>query len=135
MNVVVDTNVLASGLISTGAPPARIVDLVRAGSVVLVVDDRILEEYEDVLHRDLLRRFVNAADAVSLLDFLRHESVRVVCDVVISGLPDPWDVPFLEAALTSGVSMITGNQRHYPIEKRRGCKVFSPREFLDVWEC
>ena len=96
-----------------------------------VVDERILEEYEDVLHREKLRRFIMAADAASLMDYLRHEALPVVCDVTISGLPDPWDAPFLETALTEGVPLITGNERHYPVSQRRECKVLSPREFLN----
>ena len=42
MKVVVDTNVLVSGLINSDGYPGRIVDLLRADALQVVVDDRIL---------------------------------------------------------------------------------------------
>jgi len=43
--LVLDTNVLVSGMINAFGAPGRIADLVRERHVELVVDDRILAEY------------------------------------------------------------------------------------------
>ena len=48
---VFDTNVLVAGFLSPAGPPGRIVEWLRAGSVVAVVDDRIFSEYAEVLIR------------------------------------------------------------------------------------
>ena len=133
MRAVLDTNVLVSGLLSIHAPPARIVDLLRAGDLEAVVDDRILAEYEEVLHRERLRPYLTAADAEDILDFLRHAAVPVICTRFISGLPDPDDAPFLEVALAASVPLITGNLRHFPAALRQGSRVLSPRDFLTEW--
>lgn len=132
MRIVLDTNVLVSGLIRSGGPPGRIVDLIRAADVQVVVDDRILHEYGDVLRRDELRRWIFAADAATILDFLHHESHRIACRHIARGLPDPSDAPFLEAARSASVALVTGNPRHFPPNVRAGCEVISPREFLDI---
>ena len=39
MTIVLDTNVLVSGMIVANHPPGRIIDLLRVGSVRLAVDD------------------------------------------------------------------------------------------------
>ena len=130
MRIVLDTNVLVSGLISAAGPPGRIVDLLRAGAVQTVVDDRILAEYRDVLSRQELRRWISVASAEVTIDFLVHASYRVDCSAVVVGLPDPGDTPFLEAALTAGVPLVTGNARHFPLPRRGGAEVLSPRDFV-----
>lgn len=49
-------------------------------------------------------------------------------------LPDPDDEPFLAVALAASVDfLVTGNLSDYPPEKRRGCAVVSPAEFMDRW--
>jgi putative PIN family toxin of toxin-antitoxin system len=131
MRIVLDTNVLVSGLIRADGPPGRIVDLLRAGRLTLVVDDRILAEYADVLSRPPMRRYFTAADAANVLEFFRHGSEPVVCGHVVLSLPDPGDVPFLEAALAAGVPLVTGNERHFPLNRRRGARLLSPRALLE----
>ena len=132
MNLVLDTYVLVSGLIGTGSPPARIVDLLRAGELRLVVDDRILAEYADVLARDYLRTYFTERAARDVMEFLQYDSERVVSTIVVRGLPDAGDIPFLEVALTAGVTLVTGNKKHFPAALTRSCRVQTPREFLDT---
>ena len=48
---VFDTNVLVAGFLSPAGPPGRIVEWLRVGSVVAVLDDRIFAEYAEVLVR------------------------------------------------------------------------------------
>ena len=57
MKAVIDTNVLVSGLIRSDGPRGRIVDLMLAGLLSLVADDRILAEYRNVLRRDYLQSY------------------------------------------------------------------------------
>ena len=51
MRVVLDPNVLVSGLLSVSGPPAWIVEAVLAGELELALDMAIRQEYEDVLRR------------------------------------------------------------------------------------
>ena len=133
MKVVVDTNVLVSGLIRANGPPGRIVDLMRSGSLTLVVDDRILGEYRDVLRRRILRRYFPPEDGEAIIDFIEHDSHRTAARVVVHDLPDAGDIPFLEAALAEEVPLVTGNTKDFPQDRRRGCRVVEPAEFLRVY--
>lgn len=91
---VLDTNVLVSGLLNPHGPPGRIVDLLLAGSLQLLFDDRILDEYREVLLRP---RFGFAPEEVTaLLDLLVAEGEPVLAEALGLELSDPGDVPFLE---------------------------------------
>lgn len=65
--IVLDTNVLVSGMINPNGPPGRIVDLIREGLVELVVDDRILAEYSQVLSRPKFNPYFHAGDVRDIL--------------------------------------------------------------------
>lgn len=134
MKIVLDTNVLVSGIVSARSHPGRIIDWIRTVELAPAVDDRILAEYGEVLRRSHFRRYFSLHEAETMLDFLRHESEYVVCSENTPDLPDPGDAPFLETALALSIPLITGNLRHFPKEKRRGCTVLSPRQFTEHWE-
>ena len=130
MRIVLDTNVLISGMLNPRGAPGRIVDLLRSGAVSLVVDDRILDEYVDVIGRERFDRYFSESARQDVIEFLRGESHCIACSVVVTGLPDEADAPFLEAALTEGVPLVTGNTKHFPRKLRRGCVVLSPGELV-----
>ncbi len=130
MRIVLDTNVLVSGLISPFGPPARILELVLAGDLILVFDDRILAEYRQVLKRE--RFGINTDDIADLLRYFEATGEHVTAHLVSVALPDPDDLPFLEVALTAQVdALVTGNTRHYPPDLCQGIAVLSPAVFLD----
>ena len=128
--IVLDTNVLVSGMIRPFGPPGRIVDLVREGLLSLAIDDRIFAEYCEVLKRPRFRRYFSIADVRNVVRYLERNTSYSVCTLHASDLPDPADAPFLEVALASGVPLVTGNMDHFPEDRRRGVDVLSPAEFL-----
>ncbi len=132
MRLVVDTNVLVSGLINMHNAPGLIIDQLRACSMQLIVDDRILSEYRDVLFRERLRAWITEQDVWDLWTFVECESERVVATRIIQGLPDPGDAPFLEVALAAHCPLVTGNMKHYPKSLRTGATVLTPAEFLST---
>jgi putative PIN family toxin of toxin-antitoxin system len=127
--VVLDTNVLVSGLLNPSGRPGRIVDLVLGGEIRLLVDDRILAEYRQVLRRP--RFGFAAADIEAVMGFLETESERVL-PPALPELTDPKDQPFLEVAAGGGAdSLITGNTRHFsPGRRPSTVHVESPAQFL-----
>ena len=130
MIIVLDTNVLVSGIINPHGPPGRIVDLLRAGELRLAVDDRILSEYTDVLRRPRLASYFAGRDVEHILEYLRGNSERLIATTRIAGLPDEHDAPFLELAKVAGTILVTGNLKHFPVRKRSGVTVESSAEFV-----
>jgi putative PIN family toxin of toxin-antitoxin system len=131
VRIVLDTNVVVSGLLTAFGPPAQIIDLASSGDITLVVDDRILSEYEDVLTRP---RF--GFDAVEIGDFLRlaNDGEHTIGAPLPFALVDPDDEPFLEVAIAGAVdALVTGNARHFTVPGGRlAVPILSPRRFLDV---
>ena len=130
MRVVVDTNVLVSGIINPHGPPGRIIDLVVARTLTALHDDRILSEYREVLLRPLFS--FNKADVDSLLEFIELAGEHISASPVGAKLPDPSDLPFLEVAIAgSADALVTGNAKHFkPLRGRHAISVVSPAELL-----
>jgi putative PIN family toxin of toxin-antitoxin system len=129
MRVVIDTNVLVSGLLNPFGPPGRVIDLAIAGEILVLFDDRILAEYRSVLLRP---RFGFQPDDVRiLLEYLEQEGEPVVARPMKLELDDPDDLPFLEVAVAGAAdSLITGNVRHFrPKSGRHRVKVLTPTKF------
>jgi len=129
MRVVIDTNVLVSGILNPHGAPGRVLDAVLAKRITVLHDDRILSEYREVLMRPVFG--FRPADIEALLDFVdmsgEHISVR---DIHVL-LPDPSDLPFLEVAVAGlADALITGNLKHFKAKRGRyEVVVCTPAEF------
>lgn len=130
MRVVVDTNVLVSGIINPHGLPGRVIDLVVSQAVTLLCDDRILSEYREVLLRPVFA--FNRSDVEALLAWIDFTGERVTTGPVEVKLPDPTDLPFLEVAMAGlADALVTGNAKHFtPLRGRHGVSVVSPAQFI-----
>ena len=128
MRVVIDTNVLASGLLNPFGAPGRVVDRLLAGALVLLFDDRILAEYPEVLRRP--RFGFDRADLDALLEYIETSGEPVIAMPLAITLSDPDDVPFPEVA-EAGVAerLVTGNGRRFlPISGTHAVPVVGPAD-------
>jgi len=75
VRAVVDTNVLVSGLIKQGTPPAEVVTDVLAGLLVPLYDQWIIDEYQEVLARPKLKIPTEKVDA--FLEFIVVDGIEV----------------------------------------------------------
>ncbi len=131
MIVVLDTNVIVSGILKPHSKSAVIIRLIAEGSIQLAYDIRLVSEYREVLSRS---KFDLPADAVaSLLSQVEEEGLLVAAVPLKYKLPDPDDDPFLEVALAAGAAaVVTGNKRHFPKRAYEGVRILSPSEFLEI---
>jgi putative PIN family toxin of toxin-antitoxin system len=134
MKIVLDTNVVVSGLLQARGNPAQVLALVLSGAVRICHDERILAEYAEVLARPRFK-----FDPKRVREVLsKIETDGLALDA--SGesnldLPDPDDEPFLAVALAASADfLVTGNLADYPPDKRRGCAVVSPAAFMTEWQ-
>jgi putative PIN family toxin of toxin-antitoxin system len=128
MIVVLDTNIIISGLLNPFGAPAAVLRLAASGIIRPAHDFRILTEYREVLSRP---RFGFPPEAVDeLIRHIEEEGLPVTPRTLPFRLPDPWDEPFLEVAFEAGAeALITGNKRHFR-GSHRGPAVLTPAEFL-----
>ena len=113
MKIVLDTNVLVSGLLKRGGNPGEIVALALGGAVRVCHDTRILAEYAEVLSRPRFK--FDPHHVRTVLSKIRADGLSVQSKVSVSGLPDADDASFLEVALSCGADyLVTGNIAHFP---------------------
>lgn len=132
MRIVLDTNVLVAGLLNPDGSPGRVVDLFLAGELTLLVDDRILAEYRDVLRRPKFG--FDHADVADLLDHVEASSVRVMASPLGISLPDKGDLPFVEVGFAGEAEcLVTGNVRDFKLPDKAPMRVETPAEFVRHW--
>jgi len=130
MRVVIDTNVIVSGILNPHGSPGRILDALFSGAITALYDDRILSEYRDVLARPVFD--FPRQDVEILLSFVESTGQHISTKPMTVVLPHPDDLPFLEVA-TDGAAdaLITGNIKHFkPRRGQHGVLVTTPAEFL-----
>ncbi|MBW6503684.1 putative toxin-antitoxin system toxin component, PIN family [bacterium] len=129
MKVVLDTNVLVSGIFFTG-PPSTILKAWSRGKIRLMVSPEILDEYKRV-SEELSEKFPDV-EIQPLLDLIVvHSEVcspprlpQPVCE-------DPSDDKFLSAAIETRTKIIVSGDKHFlKVSGYQGLSVLTPRQFV-----
>lgn len=130
MRVVLDTNVLVSGILFTG-PLHRVLLAWSEGRFELVFTSDIHEEYRRVA-AELQQQFprIDLAVALDLVLVNAHAFPPAALDSRVCADPD--DDKFLACALASGAGTIVSGDKHLlDVTGYRGIEVLRPRAFVD----
>lgn len=133
MRVIIDTNVLVSGLISRSGPPAQIINAVLRGEIVPVMSDATFAELEEVLHRPRLQPYFRDSQITpfQLLTVLRTVAVFSKPGHSRQRMRDPGDRPFVELAATHPAPdfIVTGD-KDFEQDRYHGVPVISASLFV-----
>jgi len=126
--VVLDTNVLVSALWSKQGNPYKILEMFFKGEITLCYSTEIVEEYNEVLHREKLG--FSDEKVLDLLSEIAENGIYV--ETSISDIPfiDEDDKKFYDAAKTCDAIVVTGNKKHYPDNP----SILSPAEFIKKYQ-
>jgi putative PIN family toxin of toxin-antitoxin system len=129
---VIDTNVLVSALLRWDSVPGAILEQALVGSIIPLLNDKIIAEYEEVLRR---RKFpFQEQDIRNVIDGICMRGVFLDPETIEESLPDPKDVVFyavtMEARKGGDAYLVTGNIKHFPIKPY----IVTPREMLTILE-
>ena len=134
MRLVLDTNVLVSGLLFPGGPPSRLVAAWRSGAFDLVVSDFLIDELVRTWHHLAPRLKHKPADLDDFLDTLRlrSEMLQIDADMLsqasATGIRDPNDVPILAMLISAAADFIvTGDKDLLALAGAH--PILSPAEF------
>ena len=131
MRIVLDTNALVSGILTPYGTCGEIVRSLTSGVLGLCVDSRILFEYEDVLLRPDFG--FDRGMVMALLEYIGDSAIVYNAPPLPLTLADPDDNAFLElAAAAHADCLVTGNMKHFPMQKRQGVGVLSPAQFVEA---
>lgn len=132
MRIVVDTNVLMSGIFFGGVP-GRILTAWREGRFELAVSPDVADEYARVGER-LAQRF-SGVDVQVILDLIVRNAEVVPSTVLPEPVcGDPDDDKFLACALAARADLIvSGDKKLLAVSGYEDVAVTTPREFSDRW--
>ncbi|MDR1412963.1 MAG: putative toxin-antitoxin system toxin component, PIN family [Actinomycetes bacterium] len=126
MRIVLDTNVLVSGLLTPGGNCAQILAHFKESQILLAYDMRMYSEYRRVLLQGRLP--IKRESAETVLDSI----VRLADCVMATPLPVKFvhqdDKVFFEVSQTVQGLLVTGNKRHYP----ENLWVLTPGDFMSL---
>lgn len=128
--VVIDANVLISGLLSTTSTPAQAVEK-AVTKAQLVATLEILRELIEKLHSVKFDPYVGREGRDALLE--RVASIVEIIDVLqpIRASRDPKDDKFLEAAVNGRADVVvTGDRDLLDLNPFRGIAIVTPADYL-----
>lgn len=128
---VVDTNVIVSALLSKkeNAATVNVIRAMLSGRFIPLYHKEIMEEYEDVLHRNKFHFDEETLQVV--LKAVRQYGIEVFPKPTGEILIDMDDLIFYEVAMEKrddGAFLVTGNQKHYPIRDF----IVTPAEMMQI---
>ena len=133
MKIVLDTNVVISGVFFGGVP-GRILSAWKAGEVSIVFSASILAEYREV-GAELTAKYGGAGfEPFAALLLVGSEVVDAPEHLAEPVCEDPADDKFLACALVGGASVIVSGDKHLlRVAGWSGIEVLRPREFLEAY--
>lgn len=130
MKVVIDTNVLVSGVFFGGLP-GRILEAWRDSKLTLLVSPGILDEYYR-MGRLLAGRYEGVEVEPVLALLAVYAEVVDARDLPEGLCQDPDDDKFMACALAGDARIVvSGDKRLRSVSGWRGIAVLSPRAFVD----
>lgn len=131
MRVVLDTNVVMSGLFFGGVP-GRILDAWNEGVFQLALSAPILAEYREVGHDLSLRYGELDFESFAALLVLNSEIVDAPGQLPVQVCEDPDDDKFLACAAAAGCKIVvSGDAALVKATGWAGIEVLKPRVFFD----
>lgn len=134
MDVVLDTNVVISALISPRGAPAQIYRAWREGRFAYVSSPPLLDELARALGYPRVRKYLAWTDEErgEFVEALAYTAKLVVPSIQLKVIDeDPDDDRVLEAAVAAGAShIVTGDRHLLDLESYEGVEIVSPARFL-----
>jgi putative PIN family toxin of toxin-antitoxin system len=134
MRVVLDTNVIISGLLFSGGPPGKVLDLWIDDRILVVLSQELIEECLEVISRPKFKRAGTPFERQELLINLFEIGGTVFVnpkhslDVIKD---DPDDNRFLECAVEGRAEYIVSGDDHLlALREYQGIPIVSPADFL-----
>ena len=134
-DIVIDTNVLFSGLYSKHGASYKILSLIVKGIFTLHLSVPIVLEYEEKLKEKRKNLRLSVSEINDVIDYLcssgiRHENIHLFWRPCLN---DPDDEMILELGVQSNSDfIITHNVKHFKKVKGFRIKAITPSEFLRI---
>ena len=132
MKIVLDTNVIFTGLRSQKGASFCLLSLLPSRKFSITISVPLIIEYESVLMRGQLPASISKKDIGDVIDFLCYiGSKQDIFFLWRPCLPDPSDDLVLEVAVAGDCdAIITYSKKHFKQAGKFELNVYDPKEFL-----
>jgi uncharacterized protein len=135
--VVLDTNVLASGLASFRNPASTVAALLRLwrlGGFELVTSEYILTELSHTLQSPYFRQRLTPKQIKSAMSLLQSEATSTPITAKVEGVAThPEDDVILATAISAKADyLVTGDAKLQHVGTYKGVTILSPRRFVET---
>jgi putative PIN family toxin of toxin-antitoxin system len=137
LRVVVDTNVLISGLFEIkNTPPLKILTAIRQRKIILVTSAVIMEELSTVINREKFAQKIHMDEAGRkdfIDDLIARSDVTAGKQLTQNFGRDIKDDKFLACGVEGGADyIITGDGDLLDLTEYEGIKIITPRAFVEL---
>ena len=133
MRLVLDTNILLSGLMSSTGPPVLLYARWQHGDFTLISCEAQLEELRDVSRREHIRARIQATEVGRMVNSIRALAAMVAKLPFVDASPDPYDNYLLSLAMAGQADLlVTGDKRDLlDLRRHAGTAIVTARQAIE----
>jgi putative PIN family toxin of toxin-antitoxin system len=136
VRAVLDTNVVISGALSSGSPPAQALQAARDGSFEMIISGALLQELRSVMGRPKIRGRLgwSTEETAQFVGGLMDGALVVTPALAVAVVKeDEADNRVLEAAIAGDADYIVTGDRHLlDIREYEGISIVTPARFAAI---
>jgi putative PIN family toxin of toxin-antitoxin system len=133
MRLILDTNVLLSGLLSPLGAPAKLLDAWERKAFTLVAGEALIAEFRDVAGRPFFRARLRSSAAELLAAGLRDFSFFCQDPLPDPIAPDPKDSYLLALAEASQAEfLVTGDKELLSLKQHKSTTIVTPAAMIEL---
>lgn len=130
LNVIIDTNVIVSALLSkhNDSATVKVLNLFYDNRINLFYSDEIINEYNDVLRRVNFKLDVSIID--NIIKLIEVRGIKIKPKKMSKNVFDIKDQPFYELVMDKNIDkgkLVTGNIKHFP----KVNFIMTPADFIE----
>ena len=130
LRLVIDTNILISGLMAVNSLPQKVFDYATS-QAILLISDEVQSEIENVINRPKLQKYITIERRTKFLAELSQQVERVEINQQIRACRDPKDDKFLELAVCGEADyIITGDADLLDLHPFQNISIIKAANFL-----
>ncbi|MCY7334214.1 MAG: putative toxin-antitoxin system toxin component, PIN family [Pseudanabaena sp. CAN_BIN31] len=135
LRLVIDTNVLISGLLSSNSILQKIFDYATS-QATLLMSDVVQAEIENVISRHKFKKYISPEKQIKFLAALAEQVELILINQQIRECRDPKDDKFLELAICGTADyIITGDADLLELHPFQNIPILKAANFLEILDC
>ena len=133
MQIVLDSNILVSGILSPGGPPGQLIAAWKNHRFLLISSNMQLERLEKVFKRPKLSSMIEQQEATDLLSDIVNAAMIVEPECNITASTDPEDNCIIGMAIAGRADfLVSGDKKHMLVlGEVEGIPIITAREALE----